>query len=104
MGALVSRLIGFDGCTSFSSRMVLSGTSDFVADETFVVLEVFCPLGQGKIDSVHIHSHRIPRGLSGSCSGGNVVSPPSQFSHLYSHIVKLTSFVKPKFVDLWFFE
>ena len=46
MGALVSGLVAFDGCVSFSSRMVPSGASDFVADETFVVLEVFCLLGR----------------------------------------------------------
>ena len=46
VGVLVSGLVGFDGCMSFGSRMIPSGTSDFVADETFIVSEVFCSLRQ----------------------------------------------------------
>ena len=77
MGVLVLGLVAFDGCASFSSRMIPGGASDFVADETFVILDVFCPLDQGKVDPVDVHSHRIPRVFSGSCRGGDVVSPSS---------------------------
>ena len=77
MGVLVSGLVAFDGCASFGSRMVLSGASDFVADEAFVVLDVFCPLDRDQVDPVNVHSHRIPRVFSGSCRGRDVVSPSS---------------------------
>ena len=50
----------------FCSRVVSGGASNLVADETFVVLDVFCPLDWSEIDLVNIHCHRISRVFSGS--------------------------------------
>ena len=74
---LVSGLVGFDGCAPFRSRMVPGGTFDSVADETFIVLDVFGSLDQGEIDPVDVHGHRIPGIFPGSCGGGNVVGSSS---------------------------
>ena len=59
VGALVLGEVGFCGGTLPSSRVILCGTSYFVADETFIVSDVFCLLDWGKVDLIYIHGHGI---------------------------------------------
>ena len=61
--------------------MVPSGASYFVADETFVVSDVFGALGGGEVDSVYVHCHRVFGGLFGSGVSGGVSLSASQFLH-----------------------
>ena len=66
MGALVSGEVGLHWGPSFGSIMVVGRISHFVADETFVVSNVFGSLDQCQIDSVHIHGIWITLGAFGS--------------------------------------
>ena len=77
MGVLVLRLVSSVRSTPFGFRVVFGGTSYFVAGETFVVSNVFCPLGWGEVDSIYIHGHGISSVLSGSGGGGKVISSSS---------------------------
>ena len=61
MRLLVLREIGPGGGLSSSSRVVSCGTTNLVVDETFVVLDVFCPLDWGEIDSVNVPCYQVPR-------------------------------------------
>ena len=70
--SLVSGEIRAIGRFVFDSRMVPSQASYLVADETFVVSDVFGALGGGEIDSVHVHCHRVFSGLFGFSVGGGV--------------------------------
>ena len=77
MGSLVSREVGSVGGLVSVPWMVPGGTSYFVANEAFVVSDMFSALGGGEIDSVHVHSHRVFRSLFGSCVSGSIaVSTP----------------------------
>ena len=44
--------------------MISGGTPDLVADEAFVVLDMFCPLFQREVDSVNVHRHGVFGGFS----------------------------------------
>ena len=104
VGLLVLGQIGPGGGPSLNPRVVSCGAPNFVANKTFVISDVFCPLDWGKIDPVNVHCHRIPRVLSGSGRGWKVSGSASEFPHSDSCIIELTSLVEPKFVVLWFFE
>ena len=104
MGSLVPGLVALDRGMSFCSRVISGGASNLVADETFVVLDVFCPLYWSEVDLVDVHHHRILRVFSGSWGGWDIVCSSSWFLHLYGCIIELTGLVEPKFVRFWFFE
>ena len=72
VGALVSGEVGFGQVTLPSSRMISSGASYFVANETFVVSDVFGSLGGCEVNAVYVHCHRIFGGFPGS-GEGNIV-------------------------------
>ena len=65
MGSLVAGEISPVGGLVFGSQVVPSGAFHFMADETFVVLDVFGVLGGGEVDSIHIHCHRVSSGFFG---------------------------------------
>ena len=71
--SLVLRLVALNRSSPFCSRMVSSGAPNLVADETFVVLDVFCPLDRSEVDLVDMHCHWIPRVFSGSRRGWDKV-------------------------------
>ena len=73
MGSLVLWKIRSVGGAVFGSWVVPSGTSHFVTDETFVVLDMFGTLGGSEIDSIHVHCHGVSGGFLGSRGSGNVV-------------------------------
>ena len=65
MGPLVSREIRSVGRFVLCSR-VISGRAPYsVANETFVVSDMFGALGGGEVDSVYVHCHGIFGGLFG---------------------------------------
>ena len=84
--------------------MVLCGTADSVADETFVVLNVFCLLDWSEVYLIDVHCHWIPRSFPGFRRGQNVRCSASEFPHLDNCIIELTSLMEPKFVSFWFLE
>ena len=65
MGVLVSWEVDMRTKGFLRSRVVPGETSNLVADETFVVSQVFCLLYQGQIDLVNIHGIGVPRGFLG---------------------------------------
>ena len=75
MGSLVPRGVRSIGSLIFCSQMIPSGASYSVADETFVVSDVFGALGGGEVDSVYVHCHGVSVGLFGSRVGGGVSLP-----------------------------
>ena len=77
MQSLVSWEVHSVGGFALDPRVVPSGASYSVADETFVVLDVFGALGGGEVDSVYIHCHRVFSGLFRSCVGGGIPLPTS---------------------------
>ena len=77
MGPLVSREVSSVGSLISCSQMVPSGASYSVADETFVVSDVFGVLGGGEVGSVYVHCHGVFGGLFGSgVSRGVSLSAP----------------------------
>ena len=67
-----------------------------VADETFSVSDVFCPLARREIDLVYIHGIWI--WLRGSVSWWDIaVSSSSEFPESYHVSVEFPSLVKPLF-------
>ena len=66
VGSLVLGEIGLIGGPVFGPWMIPSGTSHFVADEAFIVSDVFSTLGGGEVDSVYIHCHGVSSNLFGS--------------------------------------
>ena len=72
MGSLVSREVRSVGRFVSCSQVVSGGTPYSVADETFVVSDMFGALGGGEVDSVYIHCHGIFGGLFGSRVSGGV--------------------------------
>ena len=71
MGSLVLREVGSVGSLISCSRVVSSGTSYFVADETFVVSDMFGAVGGGEVDTVYVNCHGV-FGLFGSRVSGGV--------------------------------
>ena len=72
MGPLVSREICSIGRFGSCSRVISGGAPYSVADETFVVSDVFGALGGGEVDSVYVHCHGIFGGLFGPRVSGGV--------------------------------
>ena len=81
------------GSLIFCSRMVPSGTSYSVADETFVVSDVFGALGGGEVDSVYVHCHGVFGRPSGSGVSGGVSLSASEFLHSQGGVEELASFM-----------
>ena len=63
MWSLVAREVGSIGGFILCPRVIPSGTSYSVANETFVVSDVFGALGGGEVDSVYVHCHGVFGGL-----------------------------------------
>ena len=59
MRALVSGEVGFGGGAFPIPGVVSGGASYFVADETFVVSDVFCPLDWCEVYLVDVHCHGV---------------------------------------------
>ena len=75
MGSLVSGEICSVRGPVLGSQMVSSGASHFVANETFVVLDVFSMLGGGEIDPIYVHCHRVLSVFLGA--RGDIISSAS---------------------------
>ena len=95
MGSLIARGVGSIGSSIFSSRVISSGTSHSVTDETFVVSDVFGALSRRQIDSVYVHCHRIFGGLFGSRVSGGISLSASEFLHSQGSVEELACFVQP---------
>ena len=65
----------------FDPWVVSGGTSYSMADEAFVVPNMFGVLGGEEIDLIHVHSHRVFDGLLGSRVGGSISLSTPQFLH-----------------------
>ena len=91
MGSLVAGEISPVGGLVFGSWVVPSGASHFMADETFVVSDVFGALGGGEVDSIHIHCHRVLSSFFGP--RWDKTGPFSWFLHAEGGIVELSCFV-----------
>ena len=87
-----------------SPWVVSRRTSDFVADETFVVSNVFCPLDQGEVDSVDIHGVWVMLCPLWAGGGRDITCSSTEFAHTYGCVIELTSLPKPVFVGLQFFK
>ena len=77
MGSLISREVRSVRGFVFHPWVVSGGTPYTVANETFVVSDMFGALGGGEVDSVYVHCHGVSSGLFGSgVSGGVSLSAP----------------------------
>ena len=81
MWSLVSREVRSVGRFVSDPRVISGGTSHLMADEAFVVSDVFGALGGGEVDLIYVHCHGILGGLFWSGVGRGVTLPASEFLH-----------------------